>query len=51
MTRYPLRLLLLGGLLAAALFLLAARSYEPDMQRVRTVTVEAEDTAPHGAPA
>ena len=39
------------SLLAAALFLLAARSYEPDMQRVRTVAVEAEDTAAHGAPA
>ena len=39
------------SLLAAAFFLLAARSYEPDMQRVRTVAVEADPDAAHGAPA
>ena len=39
------------SLLAAVFFLLAARSYEPDMQRVRTVAVEAEPIVTHGAPA
>ena len=39
------------GLLAAAFFMLAARSYEPDMQRVQSVAIEVEGTAAHGAPA
>ena len=39
------------SLLSAALFLLAARSYEPDLQRVRAVAVEADPIAAHGAPA
>ncbi len=39
------------GLLAAAFFMLAARSYEPDMQRVQAVAIEVEGTAAHGAPA
>jgi hypothetical protein len=38
-------------LLAAAFFMLAARSYEPDMQRVQAVTIEVEGTPAHGAPA
>ena len=39
------------GVLAAFFFLLAARSYEPDLQRMQAVTVDVEDVPPHGAPA
>jgi MFS family permease len=39
------------GVLAAFFFLLAARSYEPDLQRMQSVTVDVEDVPPHGAPA
>ena len=39
------------GVLAAFFFLLAARSYEPDLQRIQSVTVDVEDVPPHGAPA
>ncbi|HTN48208.1 MAG TPA: MFS transporter [Burkholderiaceae bacterium] len=39
------------GVLAAVFFLMASRSYEPDLKRVQTVTVEVESVAPNGAPA
>ncbi|MBK9243279.1 MAG: MFS transporter [Burkholderiales bacterium] len=38
-----------AGVLAASFFLLAARSYERDLQRVGTVRMEADDITPAGA--